>query len=99
MGILSDLNRSFARATRRPLSVAKRLVVGHDVELWCVSASRPSTMYGRRQMTDLSRKDELVRRSEQSRRILKAADDPTTKGRIGLLIESLVLEQIKENEK
>jgi hypothetical protein len=50
-------------------------------------------------MTDLSRKDELVRRLEQSRRLMKVANDPTTKERIGLLIESLVLEQIKENEK
>jgi hypothetical protein len=46
-----------------------------------------------------SRKEELECRLEQSRRLLKDANDPTTKERIGVLIGELVQEQIIENEK
>lgn len=40
-------------------------------------------------MTGPSRKEELERRLEQGRRLLKNASDPTTKERIGDLIHDL----------
>jgi hypothetical protein len=46
-----------------------------------------------------SRKEELERRLEQSRRLLKDANDPTTRQRIGLLIGDLGQQQQQENEK
>jgi hypothetical protein len=46
-----------------------------------------------------SRKEQLERRLEQSRRLLKDANDPTTKERIGMLIGDLVREQQQETEK
>jgi hypothetical protein len=45
------------------------------------------------------RKEELERRLEQSKRLLKDANDPTTKKRIGLLIVDLEQEQMLEKEK
>jgi hypothetical protein len=50
-------------------------------------------------MTNPSRKKELERRLEQSKRLLKEVNDPTTKERIGLLIGDLEQEQTRENEK
>jgi hypothetical protein len=50
-------------------------------------------------MGDPSRKEQIEKRLEQSRRLLKDANDPTTKERIGILIGDLVQEQIRENEK
>ena len=44
-------------------------------------------------MTNETRKDELERRLEQSRRLLNDAHDPTTKERIGALIGDLEQEQ------
>jgi preprotein translocase subunit Sss1 len=50
-------------------------------------------------MTNPSRKEELERRLEQSRRLLKDANDPTTKERISLLIGDLEQQQQQETEK
>jgi hypothetical protein len=50
-------------------------------------------------MTDLGRKEELERRLAQSRRLLKEADDPITKQRIGLLIGDLEQQRQQEPEK
>jgi hypothetical protein len=49
-------------------------------------------------MTNPSRKEELERRLDQSRRLLKVANDPTTKERIGLLIGDLEQQQQQETE-
>jgi hypothetical protein len=46
-----------------------------------------------------NRKEELERRLEQSRRLFKNANDPTTKARIGLLIGDLERAQQLEGEK
>jgi hypothetical protein len=46
-----------------------------------------------------SRKEEIERRLEQSRRLLKGAYDRTTSERIGKLIGDLEQEQERENEK
>ena len=46
-----------------------------------------------------SRKEEIERRLEQSRRLLKGANDRTTSERIGKLIGDLEQEQERENEK
>jgi hypothetical protein len=50
-------------------------------------------------MTVLNRKEQLERRLEQSRRLLKDANDPTTKERIGLLIGDLEQQQQQETER
>jgi hypothetical protein len=46
-----------------------------------------------------SRKEELERRLEQSKRLLKDSSDPTTQKRIGHLIDDLENEQKEEKEK
>ena len=50
-------------------------------------------------MADPSRKAELERRLEQSRRLLKGAGDRTTSERIGKLIDELEREQQRERER
>lgn len=48
-------------------------------------------------MTDQSRKEQLERRLEQSIRMLRQVDDPTTRKRLHALTEAL--EREKEREK
>jgi hypothetical protein len=50
-------------------------------------------------MTLQTRKDELERRLEQSRRLLRGASDRTTSDRIGKLISELEREQQIESER
>jgi hypothetical protein len=50
-------------------------------------------------MTSQSRKEELERRLEQSRRLLRSASDRTTSDRIGRLISDLERERQLENER
>ncbi len=45
------------------------------------------------------RKDELERRLEQSKRLLKSTSDPTTADRIGVLIGDLERQQRLEEER
>jgi hypothetical protein len=49
-------------------------------------------------MADQGRKEELERRLEQSRRLLRGASDNTTCERIGKLIGDLEREQQRESE-
>jgi hypothetical protein len=50
-------------------------------------------------MAGPSRKEQLERRLEQSRRLLKTVYDPTTKERIEILIDDLEKEEKQEAEK
>jgi 5-bromo-4-chloroindolyl phosphate hydrolysis protein len=50
-------------------------------------------------MADPSRKGQLERRLEQSRRLLKTVCDPITKERIEILIDDLEKEEKREAEK
>jgi hypothetical protein len=50
-------------------------------------------------MAEQSRKEELERRLEQSRRLFRGASDKTTSERIGKLVGDLEREQQRENEK
>jgi TATA-binding protein-associated factor Taf7 len=50
-------------------------------------------------MTQLNKKEELERRLQQSRRLLKEATDPTTKDRLNKLVDDLVEEQQQEKGK
>jgi hypothetical protein len=58
-------------------------------------------MYGRRHapMPQQTRKEELERRLEQSRRLLRGAGDRVTCDRIGKLIHDLEREQELERER
>jgi hypothetical protein len=49
-------------------------------------------------MTGPSRKEELERRLEQSRRLLKDAGDPTTKERLNKLTDDLEAEQREQKQ-
>jgi hypothetical protein len=46
-----------------------------------------------------ARQERIERRLEQSKRLLKGANDPRTTDRFGKLIECLEQEQVKEREK
>jgi hypothetical protein len=50
-------------------------------------------------MAGSNRKEELERRLEQSRRLIKDAYDPTTKERIGHLIDDLENEEKLQKQK
>ena len=56
-----------------------------------------SLLHETTQMTDQSRKEQLERRLEQSIRMLRQVDDPTTRKRLHALTEAL--EREKEREK
>jgi len=47
----------------------------------------------------IARQEQIERRLEQSKRLSKCANDPTTTDRIGMLIECLEQEQVEEREK
>jgi hypothetical protein len=47
----------------------------------------------------LARQEQIARRLEQSRRLLRGANDPATTERIGKLIGDLEHEQAEESEK
>jgi hypothetical protein len=47
----------------------------------------------------IARQEQIERRLEQSRRLLKEANDPSTNERIGKLIDDLEHEQVEEREK
>lgn len=47
----------------------------------------------------LARQEQIQRRLEQSRRLLKGANDPTTTDRMGKLIDDLEHERVEEREK
>ena len=47
----------------------------------------------------IARQEEIERRLEQSKRLLKDANDPTTTARIDKLITDLEQEQVEEKEK
>lgn len=46
----------------------------------------------------LARQEQIARRLEQSKRLLRGANDPTTSERIGKLIDDLELEKMEEAE-
>jgi hypothetical protein len=50
-------------------------------------------------MSDQGRKEQIERRLEQSRRLLKVTNDPTTTERIDRLIDHLERERMHETEK
>jgi hypothetical protein len=47
----------------------------------------------------IARQEEIERRLEQSRRLLKSASDPKTTARIDKLVADLEQEQVEEKEK
>jgi hypothetical protein len=51
------------------------------------------------QMSGPNRKEQLERRLEQSRRLLKSVNDPTTAGRLRKLVGDLEQEKQQESEK
>lgn len=80
--------------TRRPQSEATKIDLNHSPPRPVEHAEATPMM-----PDQLARQEQIARRLEQSRRLLRGVTDAPTAMRIGNLIDDLEREQVEENEK